>query len=376
MQEIYTQPSNEVPPYLEWFDNSLVEGRVMRVSDRAVFGLDGQRLRHNYVLDQVWNADESLIKLAGYPAAILDGETYEFKYWSNIPSIARWSMLNPFIMYGCSGNSFVSHDVRTNQRTTLRTFSEYTKVEASSKGNTSNDDKFICLEGRNSNGRTLFIYDIELDEIVSTKLFNDVRWYTVSQSGNYVVVAKNIQGTGNGTGGTAEGLYSYDLNFNNEVQVVTNGIGHGDVGYDQDDNEVYVSYATQDVLNEGYSLFMSRLDTGERTLLFPKVNNRGLWSGHLTCPRKRKGWAYVSEHYSNPNYPMANRETFALKLDESNLVERYVKHDCLKIEGSLYHSAQGVPNPTGTKILFASNKSNPSEMSKEAPPVYVLEVKQ
>src|SRR5690606_14890957 len=118
-----------LPGYLETFTESLSGSSVTRITDRNVFNVSGQRLRHNYSRDQTWNSDETLIKMAGYPAAILDAETYEFLYWSDIPSYGRWSHTQPNIMYGTDGNTFVSHDVNSNQRTVLHRFSNYASVD-------------------------------------------------------------------------------------------------------------------------------------------------------------------------------------------------------------------------------------------------------
>ena len=125
----YQAPSLAMPDYLEPFTEGLSGSVIQRIGDRNVFGTSSNRIRHNYSKDQTWNSDETLIKLSGHPAAILDAQTYEFLYWANIPSYGRWSNTQPNIMYGSSGNTFQSFDVTTNQRTTLRTFTEFTSVD-------------------------------------------------------------------------------------------------------------------------------------------------------------------------------------------------------------------------------------------------------
>ena len=125
----YQTPQNDIPGYLEPFTESLSGSIVTRIADRDVFGTSSNRIRHNYSLDQAWNSDGSLIKLSGYPAAIIDAETFEFMFWSNIPSYGRWSNTQSNIIYGSSGNRFVSHDINTNSTTTLRTFSEFQSID-------------------------------------------------------------------------------------------------------------------------------------------------------------------------------------------------------------------------------------------------------
>jgi len=74
--ESYSEPTGSLPEYLEPFTEPLSGSTITRISDKNVFGTSSQRIRHNYAKDQTWNSSGSLIKLAGYPAAILDGETF------------------------------------------------------------------------------------------------------------------------------------------------------------------------------------------------------------------------------------------------------------------------------------------------------------
>ncbi|WP_223034481.1 T9SS type A sorting domain-containing protein [Hanstruepera marina] len=371
----YQLPTGGLPEYLEPITESLSGSNITRISDRDVFGTTSQRLRHNYALDQTWNSDGTLIKLAGYPAAILDAETFEFLYWSNIPSYGRWSNTQPHIIYGTSVDKFVAHDVNTNSRTTLRTFSEYQRVDFGfGKSTQDNNDRYVGLIGILGNGdRVLIVYDILNDNIVGTKNVGsqgDLAWFSVSQLGQYAVISWRNDGTG-----ATQGIKSYNLDFTNE-QHLYNTTEHGDLGVDQNGNEVFVSYGGQSQWDADYSLFMVRLDGGGVTNLFPYVNNRGIWGGHISCRNvNRPGWAYVSEQCCTTN-PVAPREIFAIKLDDSGTIERYAKHHNDVSPGGLGHSAQAVPNRNGTKILFASNWNDSSIMNDPNPPAYVLEYPQ
>ena len=89
--ESYQAPTGDFPEYLESFTENLSGSNITRISDKNVFGTNSQRIRHNYAKDQTWNSNGSLIKLAGYPAAILDGETFDFLFWRDIPSYGRWA---------------------------------------------------------------------------------------------------------------------------------------------------------------------------------------------------------------------------------------------------------------------------------------------
>jgi hypothetical protein len=370
----YQQPETNLPNYLDPFTENISGSTIIRITDSEVFGTTGQRLRHNYSKDQTWNSDETLIKMAGYPAAILDAETYEFLYWSNIPSYGRWSNTQPNIMYGTPGNTFASFDVFTNQRTTLYTFSDYTDIDFGyGEGNQDKFDRYVGVIGRhNSGNKHLIVYDIQNDVITGIKdigTSGDLDWFSVSQLGGYAVA----QWRNNGTG-PKEGIKSYDINMQNERHVYHNS-QHGDLGVDAFGNEVIVEYGNQSEWDEGFSLYMARLDGEGVTLLFPYVNNRGIWGGHISCRNfDRPGWAYVSEQCCTTN-PVAPREIFAIKLDGSGIIERYGKHNNNVAPGN-GHSSMAVPNRNGTKILFASNWDDDNIMSDSNPPAFVLEYPQ
>ena len=367
----YQTPQNDLPEYLEPFTESLSGSIVTRIADRDVFGTSSNRIRHNYSLDQAWNSDGSLIKLSGYPAAIIDAETFEFLYWSNIPSYGRWSNTQPNIIYGSSGNRFVSHDINSNSTTTLRTFSEFQSIDFGyGKGNQDNNDRYVGLIGQNGPSRTLIVYDIQNNEIVSTKLLSssNIKWFTVSQSGDYAVLGWNSDGTG-----PTQGIKSFNLLFENERHIV-NSTPHGDIGFDAYGNEVFVGYGDQSQWDADHSLFMVRLDGGGVTNLFPYVNGLGIWGGHISTRNiNRPGWAYVSEHCCSNN-PVAPRELFAIKLDNSGTIERYGKHHSSPT--SYYHQAQLVPNRDGTKLMFASNWDDSNVTNQNSPPAFVLEYPQ
>jgi hypothetical protein len=367
----YQSPDENLPDYLESFTEELSGSTVMRIGDATTFGTTSNRIRHNYSKDQTWNSDETLIKLAGYPAAILDAETYEFLYWSNIPSYGRWSNVQPNIIFGTSGNSFVSHDINTNQRTTLHTFSEFTSVDFGyGESNQSNNDRYVGLIGANGSTKTAFVYDIENDEITGSYIIpsGDLDWFSVSQSGEYAVLCWRTDGSGSN-----QGLKTFNINMQNERHIADT-TPHGDLGYDAFGNEVFVGYGDQAQWDAGFSLFMTRLDGGGITNLFPYVNGLGIWGGHVSCRNlDRPGWAYVSEQCCSSN-PVAPREIFAIKLDDSGIIERFGKHH--SAPASYLHQTQVVPNRNGTKVIFASNWSDSGIINQTSAPAFVLEYPQ
>lgn len=372
----YIAPTNELPTYLESFNGNTYGNSIIRVSDADVFNTTSQRIRHNYAVDQVWNSDGSLLKLAGYPAAILDGETYEFLYWSDIPGYGRWSNTQPNIIYGTEGNRFVSHDVSVNQSITLRTFSEYTDIDFGyGEGNQDANDKYVGLIAENNSGRFFMIYDIQEDIIIGTRQVpsGDLDWFTVSTNGAYAIASWRANGNGQ-----TQGIKRYNLELTTETHLYDYS-EHGDFGIDANGNEVYVQYGDETSWSNEYYITMIRIDNGEVTPLFhwsqSEHGSTGIWGGHISCRNlNRPGWAYVSEQCC-PEHPVASKEIFAIKLDGTGTIERYAKHHNNITPGN-GHSTQAVPSRDGTKVLFASNWNNSELMSNPNPPAWVVEVPQ
>jgi len=367
----YQAPTVSMPGYLESFTEDLSGSTITRIGDSNVFGTTSNRIRHNYSKDQTWNSDETLIKLAGYPAAILDAESYEFLFWATIPGYARWSNTEPNIMYGANNNQFLQFDVTTNSRVALHTFTEYSSIDFGyGEGNQDNNDRYVGLIGVSGATKTAFVYDILNDQVTGSFVIpnGDLDWFSMSQSGEYAVLCWRTDGNE-----ANEGLKVFDIYMQNERHIFDT-TPHGDLGYDTYGNEVFVGYGDQAQWDSQYSMFMVRLDGGGFTNLFPYVNGRGIWGGHVSCRNiDRPGWAYVSEQCCSTN-PVAPREIFAIKLDNSGIIERYGKHH--SAPSGYNHESQVVPNRNGTKLLFASNWDDPNIMNDTSSPSFILEFPQ
>lgn len=355
----YLPPTN-TPQYLIPFLNEQ-GNEVVRISDAEVFGVTGQNLRHHYSLDQPWNSDGSLIKLAGYPAAILDGESYELLYWRNIPSSATWSNLDPFKMYGTSGNSIVSFNVITNVSTTLKTFPLYEEIDYGiNKGNITNNDKYMPILGKVKDVIELIVYDIELNKIhAQVRLPSRPNWITISPLGNYALVHYS-----------SVRVDVYDIDLTQDPRAITNFTSHSDLGIDAFGNEVYIAFGDVETRLNNYYMKMVRLSDGVTTPLFYYSNGNGVWHGHISARNiNRPGWAYVSEGCCET---VGKREIFAIKLDGSNTIKRFGYHHTNKNLG-YGHGAMAVPNRDGSKVMFASNWN---ELYNDPyPPAFIVEKK-
>ncbi|RZW46713.1 MAG: hypothetical protein EX263_09155 [Flavobacteriaceae bacterium] len=368
--EQYDVPQT-LPNYMEPFIDPITNNEVTRISDENIFGCDCSKLRHRYAKNQAWNANGTLIMTSGSPSKILDGSTYEVLYESNTKAL--WSNTEPDYTYDAAANStFVKKNIITNQTIVLHTFSNYSSISVgNNEGNLSNDDKYVALIGTSGSQKTIIVYDIENDQIIATKPLGTVNidWVSMSQTGNYVVMSGYSDGSG-----PNQGIKAYDKFLNNEVHLY-NGRPHGDIGFDTLGNEVFVGY--QGI--NGYSLSYARLDNGAKQGLFPysgATGDKGLWGGHISTRNlERPGWAYVSDqgHPTDINRYEATREIFAIKLDDSQTIERFAKHHTnININNGYNHQAHAVPNRDGSKVLFASNWDNPGLKSNSYPVMWVV----
>ncbi|RXJ45969.1 Ig-like domain-containing protein [Gelidibacter gilvus] len=372
--ESYKQPKN-TPNYLSPFTDPVTGNKVTRISDEDVFGCDCETLRHNYSKNQPWNADGSLIKTDGSHAKILDGNTYEVLRTANPKSL--WSNIDPKVTFETAQNKFYKNNIDTNKETVLRIFSEYETISIGyGEGNLSNDDRWIAFIGVNGNNQTVLVYDILNDAIVGSKFIGtaSVDWVSVSQSGQFVVILYHNRG-----GGEYQGAKSYNRQMKNEVHLI-NSSEHADLGYDMAGNEVYVSVGRY----EGHSLSYTRLDNGFTKGLWKsawKPGDRGIAGAHASTRNlKRPGWAYIStdQQAHDPLVYDAPKEIFAIRLDNSETIERFGKHHT-KFDGSkspYNHETHPVPNRDGTKVIFASNWHNSQWMRNNYPMMWVVETAQ
>lgn len=250
---------------------------VIRIADD--WDVSAQQLQHNYSTDQCFNADETLIKLAGYPSAILDANTYEFVRWSNIPSYARWSNGYPLLMYGTSVTKFVSHNALTDERVTLHDFG-FPIDFGYGESNQDMNDRYVGLIG---NGNTLIVYDIQNDIVLGTRSFSgDLDWFSVSKQGNYAVA--NYRPDGNGQ---SQGLKVYPLDLSAETHIY-NYTEHSTLAI-VNGQEVVVQIGNESTWENGYYLTMINLETGQETQLLDSP----LWCGHISY--STENWVTISE---------------------------------------------------------------------------------
>ena len=348
-----------------WLDRSRPLMDVNNPGFSVEKGTTGQNLRHHYALDQPWNSNETLIKLAGYPSAILDGNTNEFLFWASIPSSATWANTNPDLMYGTSKNKLVRYNVNKNTSETLHTFSGYTSIDyGRNKGNMSIDDKYIGLIGMNGSNQTLIVYNIESNQVVGTKDVGTLgfNWFSVSPTGAYAVLYFEEDGKS-----VNEGINVMEIDLTN-LRHLNDYTTHSDLGINSDGDDIFIAFGDPITRPKDYYMKMVRLSDGLVTPFFHYTKSQGIWGGHISCRNTdRPGWAYVSDAVTTT---VAQKEIFAIKLDGSDQIERFAIYHSDYIKG-YGHQAHAVPNRNGTKVMFASNWNN--AFTGNYPPSFIVQ---
>jgi hypothetical protein len=228
----------------------------------------------------------------------------------------------------------------------------------------STDDKYVGLIGRNGSNYTLIVYNVEDDVIVATRFIGSASldWFSVSQSGQYAVSCYSSDGSGD-----TQGMKVFNIDLTNRRHLDDN-TKHGDLGIDTYGQDVFVTFADDNLRDNHYFMKSIRLSDGNVTPMFHYTQDYGVWNGHVSCRNNdRPGWAYVSEGCCET---VGYKEIFAIKLDGSDTIERYGIHHT--DEGTGYgHQAHAVPNRDGSKVMFASNWND--RFTEAHPPSFVIQ---
>ncbi len=362
VQLVFDQmPNIPKPAYLSPITDPTFGSIVTRISDQAVFNAhtSGMSPYHAYAKVQTWNSDGTKILLAGWPGALLDGETYEVigDVWPP-GGHYTWANTNPNIVIGSNnpnydGNCIAQTDVNTNVTSLVHCFSEYEFVShGAGEGNISNDDRYMALQCRKPNGAMeIACYDFVTNTKVSSMSApvwpNNV---TMTQSGNYVIVQWDVHGTG-----PAQGTWAYNRSDMSPVRnLAPQGGSHFDYGYDTQGNEVMAGPASGT-----RQIIMVRIDNGAVTNLL--ADNQMSWYIHISCRNlDRPGWAYLTE-FADPNtqtFKPNYQKIFAVKLDPNandNAVTETFAHVHHSPHVNYQRSPFGTPNRDGSKVMFRSD---------------------
>ncbi|MGE0315485.1 MAG: hypothetical protein AB7P21_28035 [Lautropia sp.] len=333
---------------------------ITRVSDAAAFGTDERVLKHEYSRRAVWNADGSKLMLAlSYPAWILDASNYGSWRLHDVPSEPLWSNLDPDAIFGLTGNAFVRYSIASRSTTVLRVFDGYRQLSiGGGEGVQSDDDRYVALIGRRTGGVDVLVYDRATDA-VGTLAFDratapnaDIDWVGVSPSGRFLVVKYDFPPPG-----VVPGFQVYDRASLQLLRTVLPGsFSHSDMGYDAAGREVLVAAAAGSP-----AIVAVRLADG---VVQPMLSADAIGPNvHVSCRnRLRPGWCYFGT-YADPGADAAylSRSVFGLRLDGSERVERFSPAFFADAPLDLAYERQAwaVPDPTGARVLFASDWGDP-----------------
>jgi hypothetical protein len=377
--------------------------KLTRITDKTAFGItdpDDYAVRHGYPKVQHWNSDSTRLALPSGADPLLDGNDYSIVRSKNTFSAgyARWSHSDPNTLYKPDGSEFRQYTINPNNTTqtytNLRTFTGYYGLSiGGGEGNLSLDDRYVALMARNTNTTNtadaayddlwVIIYDVHEDTIKSVTPFYDkyvadlgsvprserigIDFVSMSPSGQYIVMRWRGNGTARYKGVEVYTLPAVEgdpLVFSHQITPVGS---HGDLGYDAAGHEVWVATESDDTNYPGVGISTYRLDNGAQTTQLSQGGSGAPFQpGHISCQNyKRPGWVYVTLNTNNTvgalNPAQTMKEVFALKLDGSETVQRFA----WTYNNHFNYSSEshGVPNPDGTKVMFASNWGGTSSTS-------------
>ena len=424
--QVFSVPYASEPGYLTPTTDPTFQTQITRIANDPGLPLttanDGsgtwsEDARHNYQLNEPWNADGSLIYLenknsvGGVPNQLyLDGNTYAVQFGtpSNMPGGGgydqRWNPdpthANEVILAPSGGNKLYWFDVVANQVTRSWTLPMNITYIGNTKGNPSQDGRYVLL----GNATHMFVLDMSsypavrtgpVFDFASEGLGGTISYYSISPSGNYALVHYSSP---------AEALRVFDVNPTTLALTVRPmpwlvpgaagtaangyiyGLGHADLALNPFDNnedvvigQEHVGYVRQNIAGvqtvngDGIGhVVMVRLRDGAVTSLTDPGNGTTVayeaYASHVSTRNvNRPGWAYVS-YYPGSGERYAE-EVIAVKMDGSGTVERlaHLHSDFEDFTGTTgpYSAAypdynyrsepHAVPSQDGQRVIFASN---------------------
>jgi hypothetical protein len=425
---IFAVPIAARPAYLKPVTDPTFGTQVTRIAGDAgtpittvngtQIGTWSQDARHNYNLNEAWNADSSLLYIENRPddggtpnQLYLNGSNYQVEFGTptNMPGGGtydqRWNpdpaFADDVLLAGNDGTSSLYwFNVVTN--TVDRTYMLPMPITyiGNTKGNASQDGRFICLGDLTH----FFVVDMAayptervgpILNLSSLGVTGRVDSYSVSPSGHYVVLHYQQL---NGQWGDFEEVLQVDPNtlalspqpmsvswpgmVGDPALGFVYDVGHEDMTLDPFLGSTDVMIGQEHCGNVGQNIpgiatvnsggignvVMVQLSNGAVTSLTDPgsdTTSPEAYADHISCRAVlRPGWCYVS-YYNEPGNRFSD-EIIAVKLDGSGAVQQLADTHTDNDDTSLAQNKQDpdfayrseahpVPSPDGTRILFASN---------------------
>ena len=358
-------PSTPMPSLHQSFVDPVFSTRITRITAASqIPGGKVTRVRHYYSKMNPWNADETraVFTTSDGGSWLYDTATWkpikDLKLQSSDPEMS-WHPTDPNLFYFLefANNSpnvraMMRYDIRTDQKTLLRDFSEYETARGKLEGNMDAAGRYYALIGKKGSALQAFVYDVAQNKVskkidVTEKMAAD--WISVTPSGKYVVLM----------GGDRSRVYDIEMNLVTELP--KGSFGHADLCTTQDGRDVMVYDGADHQLDGNRNLNIADLATGK----VGKVARIG-WgtTPHVSCRNTQlPGWALISTQGPDGKFRNFDFEIFWVKLDGSGEVRRVAHHHSDRENGGYFAEQHAVANKTGDKIIFSSNWGGKGEIA-------------
>lgn len=355
------------PAYLASYTDPIFGTAVTRITGDPGLPLSGLGFegktwgavaRHAYSKIAAWNADESLLVIAnekspaGHEAVFLDGQTYRPLFTRPIRGEKRWHPTRPEWMTCTEGNELVIWHPRDDRREVLAQFPGYTRLSLGpGEGNLSWDGRWVVVAATNPAGRRVaFVFDCERRKKYPDLDVDGIRldWASISPLGNYIVIDADAFTE------LEDNAQVYDRE-GRKIGTLWAEYGrpsHYDLTVDEAGDEVAIGVSKSRPDNG--RVIKRRLRDGVITVL-----TAGGYASHTSTRNiRRPGWAYVTYHGHDGQWPPYSDEVVAVKLDGSLTLERFAHLHTVRKDYPT--EAHAVPSPDGHRVLWASNWANPA----------------
>lgn len=347
----------------------------------------------DYSKQEPWNSD-------GTKLLILDSEAWYHLYdAATLTDLARitgasglccdddvrWSHSDPNLIYYRSGMSLKSYNINTHAVTTLHTFActdgvhSGTSIGNGDEGNSDINDRYwpeVCsyYDGSYNASLAVIVYDRQTDvETANVPVaticggscsgFSKsdlINWVGMSPSGGNVIIQWNKNSNVEANYVRPMGTELFDPNLNYIGKICASN-GHGDVGYDVNGVEVYVSQWNLTYDNR-IMKWRKLSDLSEGKIPFPSTwTNDALY--HISMRAQTgaaKGWALISSAKSSDSQGVGwgASELVAVKIDTTQATSQVWRRigRTMSIRDTQYYAEpHAVPNWNFTKVLWGSD---------------------
>ncbi len=289
----------------------------------------------------LWKADGTFVREIQQAGA---GEAF----WSNTQN--DWI----YIVDSDDQKSWSKTNVLTDEKQVLHTF-PYTINVGRSEGDISDDDTRVAFSSNNNGKVRVTAYDVRTDSYTEKTLnrpYSHLDWLSVSRSGNYVLVAYNVEPR------NVE-LYSWDLNF---IRRITN-LQHGDIGWDENGDECWFSVGWLEPDLSRTTVGKWRLSDNAYTEVLGgpgRFSNRlDSLSGHLSArsTQDNPGVINISNYDDGGPYTL-----FSIKTDGSEMIQLFGWDGSEGLD--YYDQPHFATNRDGSVGIFKSNWKNTNDATE------------